>query len=63
MLRGEREAQEMRERERGNAARETRDGGKIQNEAVEWRRAMGRKGGFQQISWGKMIQICVLGIE
>ena len=48
MLRGEREAQEMGEGERGNTARETTDGGKNQNEAVEWRREMGRKGDFNK---------------
>ena len=33
---------------RGNTARETRGGGKNQNEAVEWRREIGRKGDFNK---------------
>ena len=36
---------------RGNTAGETRGGGKIQNEAVEWRREMGRKLDFNKFHW------------
>ena len=58
MLRVEHDAQEKGEgRERGTGARnhdemqrvESRDGGRIQNKTVGWRRELIRKGGFQQM--------------